>query len=61
MASRFSGVLQLTDLDDFITPSQVKLKYLFTLVLSHNFYAILCNLLYLICDLKLNFYLLQHL
>lgn len=24
MASRFSGVLQLTDLDDFITPSQVK-------------------------------------
>jgi len=24
MASRFSGVLQLTDLDDFIAPSQVK-------------------------------------
>lgn len=23
MASHFSGVLQLTDLDDFITPSQV--------------------------------------
>lgn len=23
MASNFSGVLQLTDLDDFITPSQV--------------------------------------
>lgn len=23
MASQFSGVLQLTDLDDFITPSQV--------------------------------------
>ena len=28
MASRFSGVLQLTDLDDFITPSQVYI-YLF--------------------------------
>jgi hypothetical protein len=27
MASRFSGVLQLTDLDDFITPSQVKDGY----------------------------------
>jgi hypothetical protein len=24
--SRFSGVLQLTDLDDFITPSQVSCK-----------------------------------
>lgn len=26
MASVFSGVLQLTDLDDFITPSQVSVK-----------------------------------
>jgi hypothetical protein len=29
MASRFSGVLQLTDLDDFIAPSQVKLGCVF--------------------------------
>lgn len=30
MASRFSGALQLTDLDDFITPSQVNnLKHIF--------------------------------
>ena len=26
MASHFSGVLQLTDLDDFITPSQVSYR-----------------------------------
>jgi hypothetical protein len=34
MASRFSGVLQLTDLDDFITPSQVKADLNCTLNLS---------------------------
>lgn len=28
MASRFSGALQLTDLDDFITPSQVTYSFL---------------------------------
>lgn len=32
--SGFSGVLQLTDLDDFITPSQVRIQSL-TFVISH--------------------------
>lgn len=35
--SRFSGVLQLTDLDDFITPSQVS-KWMIKIILIYNFY-----------------------
>jgi len=37
MASRFSGALQITNLDDFITPSQVMI----ILDYSSNFYIIL--------------------
>lgn len=33
--SRFSGVLQLTDLDDFITPSQVPILYIYIFYIYH--------------------------
>lgn len=35
MASHFSGVLQLTDLDDFITPSQVGNFNLYNITLQN--------------------------
>lgn len=37
MASRFSGALQLTDLDDFITPSQVTYYVHFNLLLKFSY------------------------
>jgi len=40
MASHFSGVLQLTDLDDFITPSQVELLFLFVTLKADTFLLI---------------------
>lgn len=38
MASHFSGVLQLTDLDDFITPSQV-VRLLLRITTSYLFHG----------------------
>lgn len=41
MASRFSGALQITNLDDFITPSQVFYHFIILVsIISNNFYEI---------------------